>query len=261
GMENGVDWDSGAVEGLGGVSLYIQASVGGMMTPLGVEVTDRDGGVFSESNFDKAQAIGHMMASQALESLVGVSPEAEPALALRGMQVYFPIDNFAFQAMYLMGVFQRPAFNYDPDAPLDEYNVPELQSELDILDLGSIRMLTVPGELLPEIAVGGYDGSHTNIGDYTDPIVDLAQPNAADLSLAPEGPYLKERMGGETNWIIGLGNDELGYIIPEYNYILHESVPYVQEAEGDHYEETNSLGPRTAGVFEEYADQLIDWTP
>jgi hypothetical protein len=261
GMENGVAWESGAIEGLGGVSLYVQASVGGMMTPLGVEVTDRDGQVHSQSNFDKAQAIGHMMASQALESLVGVSPDVEPELALRGMQVYFPIDNFAFQAMYLMGVFQRPAFNYDPDAPLDEYNVPELQSELDILDLGSIRMLTVPGELLPEIAVGGYDGSHTNIGDYTDPIVNLEQANAADLSLAPEGPYLKERMGGETNWIIGLGNDELGYIIPGYNYILHETVPYVQEAEGDHYEETNSLGPRTAAIFEELADQLIDWVP
>ena len=49
GMENGVPWESGVVEGLGGVSMYLQGAVGGMMTPLGVEVTDRDGGTHSAS--------------------------------------------------------------------------------------------------------------------------------------------------------------------------------------------------------------------
>ena len=60
----------------------------------------------------------------------------------------------------------------------------------------------------PSLAIGGFDGSHTQIGDYTDPIVDLDQDNPADLSLAPEGPFLKEQMGAEKNPIIGLGNDE-----------------------------------------------------
>ena len=85
----------------------------------------------------------------------------------------FPIDNTAFQAMFLMGVFERDAYNYDPDAPLDDENIPELATEMNIIDIGPIRMLTIPGELLPELAIGGFDGSHTQIGDYTDPIVDL----------------------------------------------------------------------------------------
>jgi hypothetical protein len=68
-------------------------------------------------------------------------------------------------------------------------------------------------------------------------------------------------MAGTMNWIIGLGNDELGYIIPEYNYVLSERVPYIEEAEGDHYEETNSLGPGTATLVLEWADRLIQWSP
>jgi hypothetical protein len=261
GMENGVDWASGPVDGLGGVSLYLQASVGGMMTPLGVTVTDRDGAEFSQSTFDKAQAIGHLMASQALESLQDATPSVGPSLALRVSQIYMPIDNVAFQAMYLMGVFKRPAFNYDPDENLTDDNIPELQTEMNVFDLGPIRMLTIPGELLPELAVGGFDGSHTNIGASDEPLVNLEVENAADLSKAPEGPFLKDRMAGEYNWILGLGNDELGYIIPEYNFVLDELVPYLNEAEGDHYEETNSLGPRTAGLIELRAAEILGWTP
>jgi hypothetical protein len=261
GMENGIDWESGPIEGLGGTSVYLQAAVGGMMTPLGVEVTDLDGAVHNQSDFAKAQAIGHMMASQALQALEGAEVQVDPQLALRATEFYLPIENYAFQAMFLMGVFEREAYNYDKEANLTDSNMPELLTEMDLLDVGPIRMLSVPGELLPELAIGGFDGSHTNIGDYTDPIVDLEQEFPADLSKAPEGPFLKERMDGAMNWIIGLGNDELGYIIPEYNYILDDRIPYLEEAGGDDYEETNSLGAGTAPLVNEWADRLITWTP
>ena len=88
--------------------------------------------------------------------------------------------------------------------------------------------------------------------DPNQPYTDLEQivsddnPNPPDLSQAPEGLYIKDRMASEHNWIIGLGNDELGYFVPSYNYKLSETVPYFNEAEGDHYEETNSLGISSA---------------
>ena len=59
-------------------------------------------------------------------------------------------------------------------------------------------------------------------------------------------------------WIIGLGNDELGYIVPEYDFVLAETMPWVNEAEGNHYEETNSLGPNMASIVEEFADLLME---
>jgi len=46
--------------------------------------------------------------------------------------------------------------------------------------------------------------------------------------------------------VIGLANDEIGYIVPPSDFVLDGELPYVQEAEGDHYEETNSVGPNAA---------------
>ena len=60
--------------------------------------------------------------------------------------------------------------------------------------------------------------------------------------------------------LIGLANDEIGYIIPRYNFELHEDAPYIGEAEGDHYEETRSLGPDTEELLMKQALRLLDWS-
>ena len=44
--------------------------------------------------------------------------------------------------------------------------------------------------------------------------------------------------------VFGLTLDFLGYIVPRYNFVLDPVAPYLQDAPGDHYEETNSVGPR-----------------
>ena len=129
---------------------------------------------------------------------------------------------------------------------------------MSLVELGPIQLLTVPGELLPELAVGGYDGSRINAPGV--PLIDPANPNPPKVAEAPQGPYIKDRMPGVYPWLIGLGNDELGYIIPEYNFELSPDMPYVGEADGDHYEETNSLGPAMAGIVDKYADLLIYWS-
>ena len=76
---------------------------------------------------------------------------------------------------------------------------------------------------------------------------------------APSGPYWAELMETEHAWIVGLANDELGYIIPAYDFEVHPTVPYLDEAEGDHYEETNSLGPQTEPLLDEAIRQLMAW--
>ena len=63
-------------------------------------------------------------------------------------------------------------------------------------------------------------------------------------------------MTGKVKFLIGLANDELGYIIPPYNFERNDRSPIHQpEPPGDHYEETNSLGieaaPRIVGAIEE----------
>jgi hypothetical protein len=131
-------------------------------------------------------------------------------------------------------------------------------------------MITAPGELFPELSVGGYDGT------YTPPAYDLVQTNPAhctepaktgyrgcnkmppDLSKAPKTGYLFELVDKEARykWLLGLTNDMLGYIVPSYDYVLDKDDPYYAEPpEGDYYEETNSIGPQ---VEKDLVDPIRD---
>jgi hypothetical protein len=54
-----------------------------------------------------------------------------------------------------------------------------------------------------------------------------------------------------------MGNDEIGYVVPSWNYEIDANDPYYEEAPGDHYEETNSIGPKVeAEVVEPLRDML-----
>ncbi len=256
-VESGVSWQSYQREGLGGLCLFLNGAVGGMMTPLGVEPTDPDGTTWPSNGWEKTDAIGQMLGEMALDALDGAPVRESPELrfAVQGMEL--PVENHGFQAMMAIGIFDRTAGCYDPEEDIDEDNTPCLFSELSVVELGPVRILGIPGELLPELAIGGYDGSQ--IHSPSQMLVDDGNENPPDLSAAPEGPYLQERLGGEYPWVLGLANDEIGYIIPPYDFVLHDSVPWLMEAEGDHYEETNSLGPQTAPLIEAQADQLIEF--
>jgi hypothetical protein len=45
--------------------------------------------------------------------------------------------------------------------------------------------------------------------------------------------------------IAGLAEDYIGYIVPAYNFVLATTGPWLNEAEGDHYEEVYCLSPDT----------------
>jgi hypothetical protein len=121
------------------------------------------------------------------------------------------------------------------------------------VQLGPVRMLSLPGEVLPENVIGGYDGAYTAPGGV---LIDPENENPPDLTKAPAGPYLLDELGGDPSWIIGLGNDEIGYIVPPYNFEL-AGAAYLDEAPGDHYEETNSLGPRTWPTLDTLAREVL----
>lgn len=258
GVENGIEYPSYSVDGVGGVCLYISAAVGGMMSPLRVEVTDGTGNSYSGSSFEKSNALGNVMAELALQALETSTPMENVNLGLYKQSLTLPVENVLFQAAFVSGMFERSIENYEDGEMIDPGRVPLVKTEINILDIGDIRLQTIPGELLPELAIGGYDDPAQ---PYTDleVIVDATNPNPPDLSLAPAGPYIKDRMNKPHNWIVGLGNDELGYLIPSYNYKLDENSPFFVEAEGDHYEETNSLGPSAFPMLETEIHQLLEW--
>lgn len=62
-------------------------------------------------------------------------------------------------------------------------------------------------------------------------------------------------------FILGLCNDELGYIVPPNDFLVNEANPYfenINDAYGEnHYEETNSTGKFTAQVIADALDSLL----
>jgi hypothetical protein len=259
GLENGVDWgpEGTARPGLGGTALFLTGSVGGMMTPLGITTLGGDGVDRREYTFEKTDSIGWLKAEMALDAIEQGQVVDAPELTVAAHEFVFPVDNWGFQAMFITGILDRETVDWDPTQPIDDDNVPYVRTEVDLIRVGPLELLTIPGELLPELAVGGYDGSQR--GTTQSEVVDPENPNPPDLSLAPQGPYLKERVGGEHVWLIGLANDELGYIVPEYDFKVDEIQPWFEEPEGDHYEETNSMGPQTAGILDAECDTLLEW--
>lgn len=110
-----------------------------------------------------------------------------------------------------------------------------MQTEMSFIQFGSLNMLLIPGELFPELAYGGYlTAEESSIG---------APP---ETNPAP----LCEIAQDENLLIFGLANGEIGYILAPNNYLLDESLPYINQPEDkfgrNHYPETNSLGPKTA---------------
>ena len=242
GVEQGVPGGPSPRAGQGGQAIFLNASVGGLMTPLGITVTDWDGVDHPGETFEKAEALGHIVAGLAIDALESAAGPAEaPRLGFRAEVVEIPVENIGFQALFLAGVFERELVGWDSSLPISATNIPKIRTEVDLIELGPLRILTVPGELFPELAVGGYDGSRVNTDEV--PFMDPGNEAPPDLAAAPTGPPLKAQLGVEHAWILGLGNDEIGYLVPPYDYVLAESAPYLSEPPGDHYEETNSLGP------------------
>ncbi|MEE2751715.1 MAG: hypothetical protein VX519_09815, partial [Myxococcota bacterium] len=258
GVEEGVQWDESEVEGLGGTAIYLNGTVGGLMTPLGVTVTDGNGVEHSGASWEKAEALGYLVAEMSLDAVASGEVIESPSLSFEMMNVSLPVDNIGFQGMFLSGVLDRHLYDFDETAILTEENVPKIHTEVSHISIGSLELLNIPGELFPELAFGGYDGS--KIGNDIESLIRENHPNPPDVANAPEGPYWAELLDTEHGWIVGLANDELGYIVPAYDFEVHPTVPFLDEAEGDHYEETNSLGPATEPILDETVRTLLGWT-
>lgn len=246
--------------GVGGTTIFVQGPLGGQIGPKNTHPIGPDGlPIQGYGSFPKAEAEGKNLGRLALEML-GDAPEevTAPALSYRTAEIYARIDNVGYQAFGIVGVIDRQLFGYDPDSTIDEDNTPWLRSRISYVQLGPVAFITSPGELHPELFVGGYDGSWSWGQEI------LPEPvNAPDLGLAPQPPYLRDLMlenpGVTYTFCAGLAGDFFGYIVAEFNYMLHPDNPYIEEADGHHYEETNSIGPEVERQVQHPMMELARW--
>ncbi|MCL2513358.1 MAG: hypothetical protein FWF08_05610, partial [Oscillospiraceae bacterium] len=114
-------------------------------------------------------------------------------------------------------------------------------SEAGYMELGkSVRVLLAPGELAPEIAMGGF------LTKETSSLRKNMDKNHAYKTITADG------FKGKC-LVFGLMNDEIGYIVPTNDfytsYLLPSILNFPDRFGNGHYEETVSAGPKTCGIL------------
>ncbi len=224
GVEKGIfKSDSLVIPGVGGVSVYINGAIGGLMTTSpGLSVKDPfTGKEFKEPTFEKAKVQGEQLAVLALNSMknpVGKIDSAGISLVVRTIRL--PLNNKWFKLAKMIGVLDRgtPGLRY-------------MQTELAVFKIGPLSFATLPGEVYPEIINGGIEA-----------------PAGNDFSAEPiEIPSVRDMMPGKFKLIFGLANDEIGYIIPGSEWDTRS--PFTYGRDEAPYGEENSMGPETAPIL------------
>lgn len=210
--------------GVGGVCVYVSGAVGGLMTPLGVGVPERFGPdtTYRRGSFEKARALGYAVADLALDLLDRVSAcEDVPEIALGARTITIPLENKLYRAGAKLGVIDRGFVDG------------RVRTEVDVLRFGTSSWAFIPGEIYPEIVIGGVE-----------------RPDGADIPVDPvETPPIKSFMpsGGGPQFVVGLANDEIGYIIPRSQWDVEP--PYAYGRSRRPYGEINSVGPEAGPLI------------
>jgi len=237
-----------AIAGVGGITLFLQASAGGMITPLGVAVKDRSGNLLDKIGFDRTRAIGETLAEKVVEIFKDGKSLNQPAVSFKLQTFRPPVENFNFYMLFNLNIVRkRQVFKIDPLKD-DVFGNIAVETEMARLKIGPVTIQTFPGEPFPELVVGGYENPWSF--SYGHPIIDPENKFPPDIAKAPAGPYFRDVVPGEYKFLVTIGQDELGYIIPTYDY--------KQDAEGQHYEESVSLGPSMSGMVGDNLAKMKD---
>jgi len=176
-----------------------------------------------------------------------------PFVNIRFEPVILPIDNYILTLGAKAGLVNVNAYKAG-DFGLDAV----ITTEGGILELGgSLRFVLAPGELAPELAMGGYLPAQASANGFE--MDGTTAFGIIDPGRLASGGGIKIK-----NLVLGLVNDEICYIIPENDFYVHRFLPYVAQ-ENDrlgrgHYEETVSAGPKTAGILLEKWQTVYDAT-
>ncbi len=213
--------------------MFVNGAVGGLITGAEIDTFLR---ADPEFTIEHTKQFGKDVADLVLSINNEVS--LAPAVNIKTEATEIKCDNVALLLVRFFGVL-----NNDVSKNGKEISI---ITEVSYMELGNkqIGVYMIPGELSPEIESGNFFNAEESA-------------NRTDVDYIP----LCEMARCEHNFVLGLCNDELGYIIPENDFYLHEWLPYfnttVDEDGRKHYEETNSLGPEAAGSILEVMNGII----
>ncbi len=203
--------------------MYMPSAIGGLIMTR--ELTEPFDAV------ENMRLTAQRLASSALS--IENEEELEASLSVSRVDIELPLDNTYFFFGKFLGILNNEIKRGKSETGY------LLRSELGALKLGSVTFALIPGEIFPELV----SGNGLQEGD-PEALVKIA-----------------ERYGEEKLHIIGLCNDELGYIVPPSAFMLNDELPYIETVTDDmgenHYEETNSVGLHTADIIAEAFEKVL----
>lgn len=220
--------------------VYFTGTVGGLMTSLNVELKNAKGEALKDGTFEKTELFGRLVGQGALRAFDNAKAIALTPIQVRSRALYLPVDNRVYRTGWQIGVLKRDSFVWTGDlykaAPASKEDQVNkricIRTEIAWLQLGQLSVAAIPGEIYPELVL--------------DQVPEPA-PAGADFPDAPAEPAIYKHMPGPQRMIIGLANDEIGYILPKRQW--DEKKPFTYDYKNAPYGEINSLGPETAPLL------------
>ena len=149
------------------------------------------------ADYEKAKKLGYEFARIILEAEENAKP-VEPVLNVRMKDIVIPLEYGLMELGAVSGLLGLTTVR-DKSAP-SGYSV---VSEVGYLEIGTdIAMLTVPGELIPQLVYG-------NVVDKTQSYTGTDWEHEYTAYIIGEG---------KTVLVMGLCNDAIGYIVPDNDY-------------------------------------------
>lgn len=232
----------------GGVPLYINGALGGMITNLHDYVWDPEKHPAYPASTDPARVPeeiripndfrfapvqGREAARHALQALEEQGMQVHDVSIRIGRKVVMvPFENAFYRLVAALGLvgFEKREL-YDKNGIRASGSRPclrgcflptvkfpkgkDVQTEVAYLEIGPLGMATVPAELLPELSIGLPEDFSTNPERYF-PRNAKAHKTGSDYRL--QYPALKKQMKTPYKMVVCLAGDDLGYVIPESDF-------------------------------------------
>lgn len=269
GLEEGAYTVGGETfSGLGGVAIYFSGSVGGLMTTLGAKVKDESGQVLPQRSFEKTQRIGELAASAVAKAVEKSSPVEITRISMGVESLYLPIDNRYFKRLLKTEVIRRMTYTKGKPAGTKGKDI---KTEVGLITFFSeekpvAEFVAIPGELFPELVQGGLlsEDKQCRATTHRKKVMDgkgRERIGAANPGV-PHEPLLGDYFNSPIHFVLGLANDELGYIVPANDFVFPKYTPGPEYGidrcgDDDHYEETVSASSIMARKINEALIEML----
>lgn len=228
--------------------MYVTGAVGGLMSSLSMVINDTAGKPLVKGSFERTDRYGVLVAEAATASLKAAQPVTLTPIRVRTRSVLVPVQNGLYRLAWQVGTLKRSIYEWNGEPTpktftetKDATKAMAIRTEVGYLRFGELDVAVIPGELYPELA---YD----QVQNPADPGADF--PDAAIESA------LFTKLPGRYRMIVGLGNDEIGYLIPKRQW--DEQPPFCYGLKKAQYGEINSVGPDAARIVCETFRKLVE---